>query len=470
MLSIESKALEYYGEIVIDKSLIHQSGFSARSIPTYVGEWILSRFTTDGQLTEESRQKISAFINKYLPSKGQKDEVKNRLLNMETVHILDDYSVSVNLNTGTRMLRLPLLDIKDAHINGSIVEESKLLLKSGVWGIGELYYVPPDDSGDKGQVWMRDFKPFQVADIDVPYYCECRQHFSFDEWLDLLISSMGFNPAAHTLRQKMLLITRIVPLIEPRVNMIELAPKGTGKSFVYDNLSRYARVIGGGKVTPAVLFHNNSSNVQGLITRYDAVVLDEIQSVQGDSTGELIAGLKVYLESGRFSRGNTMGTAEAGLIMLGNIVLDENHQPMHSEEGIFREIPNFLQETAFLDRIHGLIPGWEMPRISKNTPSKTLGFKGDFFSEILNRMRMDVRYSDYVSSNLSLTGCDDLRDRKAIQRVASGYMKLLFPDLQVSPEEFREYVAKPAVELRQRIRDELHKLDAEFKVVKIGVE
>ena len=181
MLSFESKALEYYGEIVIDKSLIHQAGFSARSIPTYVGEWILSRFTTDGQLTEESRQKISAFINKYLPSKGQKDEVKNRLLNMETVHILDDYSVSVNLNTGTRMLRLPLLDIKDAHINGSIVEESKLLLKSGVWGIGELYYVPPDDSGDKGQVWMRDFKPFQVADIDVPYYCACRQHCSFDE-------------------------------------------------------------------------------------------------------------------------------------------------------------------------------------------------------------------------------------------------------------------------------------------------
>ena len=165
-----------------------------------------------------------------------------------------------------------------------------------------------------------------------------------------------------------------------------------------------------------------------------------------------------------------MGTAEAGLIMLGNIVLDENLQPLHSEDGIFREIPNFLQETAFLDRIHGLIPGWEMPRISKNSPSKTLGFKGDFFSEILNRMRMDVRYSDYVSSNLSLTGCDDLRDRKAIQRVASGYMKLLFPDLQVSPEEFREYVAKPAVELRQRIRDELHKLDAEFKVVKIGVE
>ena len=170
-------------------------------------------------------------------------------------------------------------------------------------------------------------------------------------------------------------------MVEPRINLIELAPKGTGKSFVYSNISRYARVIGGGKVSPAVMFHHNGNNTPGLVTRYDVVVLDEVQSIQGDSTGELVAGLKVYLESGRFSRGNTEASAEAGFVMLGNITLDENHQPVYKDEGLFREIPNFLQETAFIDRLHGIIAGWLMPRISKDTPQSTLVLRAISFQK-----------------------------------------------------------------------------------------
>jgi ATP-dependent Lon protease len=267
----------------------------------------------------------------------------------------------------------------------------------------------------------------------------------------------------------MLLMTRLVPLIEPRVNLVELAPKGTGKSFVYDNLSRYARVIGGGRVTPAALFYNLATQTPGLITRYDIIVLDEVQSIQGDSAGELIAGLKVYLESGRFSRGNTMGTAETGFVMLGNITLDEHNHPVFEKKGLFKEIPNFLQETAFIDRIHGLIAGWEMPRVTRDTPSQYLGFKGDFFSEILHYLRSDVRYADYMNQTIRLIGCDDLRDRKAIIRLATGFLKLLFPDVKCSDEEFKYYCALPAVELRQRIRDELHKIDVEYAKVMIGI-
>lgn len=300
------------------------------------------------------------------------------------------------------------------------------------------------------------------------YYADCRNAFTLGEWMELLVSSMGFNPPLYSPRQKLLLIARLVPLVEPRVNLVELASKGTGKSFVYDNLSRYARAISGGKVTPPVLFHNNQTNTPGLITRYDLVVLDEVQSVQGDSAGELIAGLKVYLESGRFSRGNTQGTAEAGFVMMGNITLDEFHRPAHEGEGIFREIPNFLQETAFIDRLHGLVPGWEMPRISKDTPSSCLGFKGDFFSEVLHALRSDVRFADFASASLVLRGCSDMRDSKAIVRVATGLLKLLFPNRAPSEAEFLDYCARPAVELRQRIRDELHKMDAEYQPVTIA--
>jgi len=468
-LPFEQKALDTLAEVVINKSLIYQAGFGSRAIPTYVGEWIISRYLEDGELSETTRTRIAQFISRYLPAKSQKNQVKDALLRQEAVNLLDDYNVGVNLKTGQRTLRIPFLDINDALVSPAIVEKNELLLTDGMWGVGELFYIPPEGSErKKGEVWMRDLKPFQVGALDLDYYLECRQAFTLDEWRDLLISSMGFNPQAHSERQKMILLTRILPLIEPRLNLVELAPKGTGKSFVYDNLSRYARVIGGGKVTPAVMFFNLASSTPGLVTRYDLIVFDEIQSIAGDSAGELIAQLKVFLESGKFSRGNTEATSEAGFVMLGNITLDTGRTPVHLEDGIFREIPNFLQETAFIDRLHGIIPGWEMPRVSKNTPSHTLGLKGDFFSEVLHQLRGEIRYADYVKLNMRLTGCDDLRDRKAITRLATAYLKLLFPDLRVSEEEFRENCVKPAVELRQRVRDELHKMDAEYTKVKIG--
>lgn len=469
MLNFEQKAIDFYGEAVINKSFIQKAGFSSRSIPTYVGEWILYNFLEDGELTENSREKISLFIGKYLPQKGQKEEFKNKLLNLENVRLLDDYSVSISLKTGKRVLKIPFLDMNDGFISEEIVDKNNLLLTSGVWGVGELFYVPPVDSKYRGQVWMREFKPFQVAFVDTNYYKECRENFSINEWLDLIISSMGFNPNVYTEEQKIVLITRILPMVEPRINLVELAPKGTGKSFVYNNVSRYTRVIGGGKVSPAVMFHNLNNNTPGLVTKYDLVVLDEVQSVQGDSAGELIAGLKVYLEAGKFSRGNTEATAEAGFVMLGNITLDEKNNPIYNDEGIFKEIPNFLQETAFIDRIHGIIPGWKMSRISEDTPSSYLGFKGDFFSEILHSLRSDVYYTDYVNLNMKLENCNDLRDRKAITRLATGYLKILFPDLKLSSSEFNKYCVKPAVELRQRVRDELYKMDKEYKKVLITI-
>ena len=470
METFEEKSLDYYGEVVINKHLIHEAGFGARAIPTYVGEWILSAYAEDGELTGDSRGKIAAFLTKFLPTKGQKDEIKNRLLKMETIQLLDDFHVSVNLKTGERNLHVPLLDIAEARISGHIVDNNELLVTSGVWGIGDLFYVPPESRREQGQVWMREFRPFQVSSIDFDYFCHCRQYFESEEWLDLMVSSIGFSPGALTMRQKMILITRIVPVAQPRVNLVELAPKGTGKSFVYDNLSRYARVIGGGKITPAVLFHNLASHTPGLITRYDVIVLDEVQSIRGDSAGELVAGLKVFLESGRYSRGRTMGTAEASFVMLGNLALDEEKRPLHQDSGLFHEIPNFLQETAFLDRIHGLVPGWEMERVSKDTPSRSLGFKGDFFSEVLHVMRRAAQYGEYVSEHMVLVDCDDLRDRKAINRVATGFLKLLFPNMKPTEEEFKEFCVKPAVELRQRVRDELHKVDPEYAQVSIGYE
>ncbi|MFC0525909.1 BREX system Lon protease-like protein BrxL [Pontibacillus salicampi] len=467
-MEFEKKALDMYGEVIINKSLVQKAGFSARSIPTYVGEWILFNFIEDGILTNESRVKVSNFIDRFLPQKGEKEEVKNRLINMEPVKLLDDYSVSINLQSGTRYLRIPFLDINDAIVSQKIIEDNNLLLGSGVWGVGELFYVPPENEKDKGSVLMRNFKPFQIGAVDIDYFIECRKHFGLDEWLDLIISSMGFNPTIYSLEQKFVLITRIVAFVEPRINLIELAPKGTGKSFVYDNFSRYARVVRGGKITPAVMFFHHVRNTPGLISKYDTVVLDEIQSIQTDS--ELSAGLKTYLESGKFSRGDTEATSEAGFVMLGNIPLDKNRNPLNLDKGLLKDFPNFLQETAFLDRLHGIIPGWYMPRVTSETPSQMMGFKGDFLSEVLHVLRGRSDFSDYVAGNMKLKNCKDLRDTKAIQRLATGFLKILFPDISLTKKEFLEYCLKPAIELRQRVRDELHKMDPEYKKIKIGYE
>lgn len=469
MKSFETKARDYYGEVIINKGLMSKAGFGSRSIPVYVGEWIISQFIENGEIREDGRERISSIVTKFLPQKADKNRILNDLKDHRPVQILDDFRVSVNLDKNTHELSIPVLDESHALIQKPILDENPMLLRTGMWGLGTLQYVPPDgEDVKKGQIWMTDFKPFQTPGVDLDYFIESRKHFSLEEWIDLLVSSSQFNPETHTLAQKMLLLARIIPLVQPRVNLVELAPKGTGKSFVFDNISRYAAVIPGGKLSAPSLFFNSSSRQIGLIPRYDVVVVDEIQKIQTDSAGEAMAGLKMYLESGRYRRATgDMGTSEAGFVMLGNIALTDERRPLYQSEGLFKELPNALQESAFIDRLHGLLEGWHMPRITKNTPSRHLGLKGDFFGEILHELRPRLEFADYVSQHLHLPSCDDMRDNKAIARIAEGYLKLLFPDLNVDEAEFIEFCVNPALRMRQQIRDELSKIDKEYAWVSI---
>jgi ATP-dependent Lon protease len=463
METFEQKALDVFSEIVINKSFVHKAGFGSRAIPTYVREWIISHYLDDGtELTETSRQKIASFVQKFVPDKSQKETIKNQLFEQMEVQFLDNFSVYVNLEKGDRYLNIPFLDENAAFAIPQIVQDNEMLLSSGLWGVGKLYYVPKSDDNPRGQIWMREFKPFQLANMDLEYFRECRKSFSTQEWIDFLISSMGFNYNLYSERQKILLICRLVPMVEPRYNLVELAPKGTGKSFVFENMSRYVAVRSGA-ISPAVLFFNDSRKTPGLITRYDSVVIDEAQKVKADTSGELTALLKSYLEAGRFARGSASSiNAEAGLVMLANIDLDHNKRPLNEQIGLFRVFPNFLRETAFIDRFSGLLPGWDLPRISKDTPSKTIGLKGDIFGEILHSLRSDISYRDYVKTNMELQNCDDMRDSKAVEAGTTGLLKILFPDQDPTEEEFYLYCANPALELRQRVRDELCKLDREY--------
>ncbi len=468
-LPFEENALRYYDEVCVNKGLVRQASIGAQSIPTYVSEWIVSRHLTNGQIDNTARQRMRDFVNKHLPSKDQKGQLLSRLKNGETLLILDTYSVDVNLHSNEYILKIPCLDDNRAAIESYIIDKYKLLLSGGVWGVGRLEYQPPDEvERTPGQVHMVDFRPMQAANIDIDLFCEHRKHFTVEEWRDLLVSSMGYNPAFYSPEMLMLLITRLIPIVQERVNLVELAPKGTGKSFVYLNLSRYVRLVSGGKVTAAVLFHNNASNQSGLLTRFDVVVFDEAQSLSFDNPNEVIGVLKDYLESGSFSRGGKQqNIATSGIVILANIPLDADNNPRFSN--LFLNLPEFLRETAFIDRIHGILPGWKLPRIQEQTISNNIGFKADFFGEVLHTLRHRAGYEDYVKANGQITGTSDTRDHNAIVRLASGYLKLLFPDLSPSHSEFVEYCLRPAASLRQLVRDQLTVMDPEYKRVVIDV-
>jgi ATP-dependent Lon protease len=463
----EEKAKEVFGEVCIDKSLVQQMGFE-RSIPSYVAEWLIDRHAPGGALDQEARTKIKDFVNDHLPSKRQRELLRNRLVNGESIVILDDFSVTVDLNTGSRKLRIPSLDYESGHVDRQVVENYPMLLCGGIWGAGKLSYHLEEEEGlgGKGEIWLVDFKPMQVGKIDVDYFCEGRSSFSLDEWRSLLLNSMGYNPSAFSPSQQGLLLARMLPLVQCRVNLIELSPKGTGKSWIYINLSNHVRMVSGGKITPAVLFYNNASNLPGLLVKHDVVVLDECQSISFENPGEVVGILKGFLESGFFTRGKQKVTSEAGIVMLANIPISPSGRPR--SENLFESLPEFIRETAFIDRLHGILPGWDLPKFNSDMISRGFGFKGDFFAEVLHILRERSGYEEYVRSNCTITS-DSIRDKNAIWRIASGLLKLLFPDMKVTREELYEYCLKPALDLRQRIRSQLSLLDAEYKSITIEV-
>lgn len=465
--SYEEKAQQLFGEVCISKGLVQEAGFGTRSIPAFVSEWIVTRNAPDGVLDQAAQERIRAFLNKHLPTRDQKEQLKNRLSGGETLTILDQYSIRVDLTKNEHLLTIPCLDDQRAGVEKHIYDQNPLLLGSGVWGVGKLQFYPPDHMRKQGQVWMVDFRPMQNARLDIDLYCECRAEFTVEEWRDLLIASMGYNPEAYTPAQQLHLLTRLVPLVQERVNMIELAPKGTGKSFVFLNLSRYARLVSGGKVTAAALFYNNATRQTGLLANYDLVIFDEAQSLSFDNPGEIIGVLKDYLESGSFARGGTQKIeSSAGLMMLANIPLDANHRPLH--ENLFLELPAFLRETAFIDRIHGILPGWELPRIEQSFIATGIGFKADYFGDVLHHLRGRAGYEQLVQRHGTIHGTSDRRDITAITRLAAGFCKLLFPHGQFTEAEFRNYCIHPAIALRQRVRDQLSLLDPEYKRILIN--
>jgi ATP-dependent Lon protease len=446
-------------DVCIDKRLSRQVASASQAIPDYVSDWLVSRYTTDGRVDET---KISTFLAKHLPDKKHKNILLDELRKGQSLKILDAYTVRVDIAINKLKLDIPSLDITGAAIRDAIVDENPLLLMGNVWGSGTLVLQPIGNNSSHHEVAMVDFKPMQTSRVNLGFYIDARKNFTLRQWRELLIRSIGYNPSSYTPNEQMHLLTRLTPLVQKSINLIELAPKGTGKSYIYSRLSRHAWLISGGIVTRAQLFYNMQSKTAGVITRFDAVVLDEIQTIKFSDEGELVGAMKGYLEQGEFRVMQFKGSSDAGIVLLANIPLNEDSTP--KEIDLLRGLPSWLQgqkSAALIDRFHGIIPGWYIRKIDKECLCDGMALKADYFGEIFHALRSRTEYMQWVKDHTRSSG--NLRDINAVERLSAAFLKLLFPDLQtVSPELFQEYCLSPAKELRKRVRKQLAISDPEF--------
>ncbi len=457
-VDLNRRIKEVFGALAIDKRRLPQSQLKNRGIPAYVGEWVLDTIVPgEGALAQEDAAKVQKWAARFIPTPDETNVIKNRLLSGEVVKVLTVVQVEVVLTRQRqeRVAKMSLLGIGDALINDGIVEAYPDLLKQGMWGVVELTMT-------KQGVALNSFKPMQ-ASVNLALYKDARRHFSLAEWRGLMLSSMGYNPAFFDEEEQLFLLCRLLPLVQKNMHLMELAPKGTGKSYVFENINPRVRLVSGGNVSPAVLFVNNQSGQWGLLARYGVVVLDEVQTLKFEKPEEIVGGLKGFLANGKLTRGGLYETAsDCSLVLLANIMLDSQQRPVL--DPIVQELPSFLQETAFLDRLRGLIPGWKIRKLSGASFATGLGLKSDFFGDALMELRNDLEFDQNAARRIQLVGSKVFkRNEDAVHTIASGLMKILFPHGEVSTAEFDYYCVRTACSLRQLIWDQLQTLDGEYR-------
>lgn len=461
--SVDMKIKEIFGEESVFKSPKEYGVFSGYNLPSFVKDWLVKKFTDSyGDLDTEG---LKSFLNEHIAHKGNR--IKGTLINdAHEMTILARIIVEPDIKTGILRFSIPDINIKlnEGQIPPYVAKKFPELKGGEVWGVVKLAYVPPD-KGQRGVIEIIEYKPFKPYVVDLDYFREKRKSFEINEWMDVLIRSMEYNPEGfESVQQKLLFISRLFVFVEPNTNMIELAPKGTGKSYVFNNLSKYGWTVSGGVVSRAKLLYDITRATPGLIKRYDYVALDEIETIKFTDSSELQGALKNYLESGNFAVANYRGVSSAGFVLLGNIPLNENKLPTNSR--YFSKLPKFFQDSALLDRFHGFVEGWKLPRMREDLKLNGHALNVEYFSEILHELRTVPDFSQVVTSLLEIPRNADTRDTKAIIKISTALLKLLFPHVRhpsdISPRDFEIYCLRPAINMRRIVRKQISLIDSEF--------
>ena len=445
--------------------------FSGRNLPSFVKDFLLKRYIDlDGNL---NRAGLTNFLDIVIPQKSS--EVKEKLYAGQDLTLLCRFIIYIDLVKNVKRFSIPDMGIKlnEGQIPDYVCDKHKGELVDGeMWGIIKICLMP-DPDGKKNHVEMIDYKPFKpYSSVDIHYLADARKNFTTEEWIDVMLSAMEYDPDGfESLTQKVEFLTRLLIFVEPRLNVIELAPKGTGKSYVFGNLTKYGWLVSGGKVTRAKLFWDKQKQQNGIIKNHDFTAFDEIQTIVFQEPSEIQAALKSYLESGKTTIDNQEFSSECGLMLMGNIPL--NAQKLPISERYFDNLPENFRESALLDRFHCFIEGWKLPRINTSMILKGWTINVEYFSEILHALRTQNVYNLIYDQLVDIAPNTDMRDAKAVKRIATAYMKLLFPHWRavqdVNRYEFETFCLNPALNRRGIIKEQCHNIDPEFKSKLTGI-
>src|SRR5215203_1199905 len=435
-------------------------------VPTYVGEFLLGRYcaSTDEEEIAEGLAIVERQLRERTVRAGEEELYKARAREQGSVRIIDLITVRLDSKSDSYLATLPSLRLNDVRIEPQLVADNERMLTGGFYAEVEVEYdaiVAQEKGGHPFGV--ASLRAIQLSKRDVlEDLSRGREAFTTEEWKRFLIRSVGLEPDALSEREQDVLLLRMVPFVERNYNMVELGPRGTGKSHLYQQVSPYSHLISGGNATVAKMFVNNATGQRGLVAQYDVVCFDEISGVSFDQKDGVNI-MKGYMESGEFSRGKESIRADGGIVLVGNFNVDVEHQQRIGH--LFGPMPPEMRDdTAFQDRIHAYLPGWDVPKIRKELLTNHFGLVSDFLSECWDRLRSESRIStlhDRVQFGGALSG----RDTTAVQKTVSGLLKLLYPNaLKPVTDEDLEWAVRLALEGRRRVKEQQKRIgSAEFR-------
>ncbi|MFK3868685.1 protease Lon-related BREX system protein BrxL [Psychrobacter faecalis] len=462
--SLDQKAADFFEGYIVRKDLVRT--FARQfPVPTYVVEFMLGRYcaSTDPDEIEEGLEIVQRQLSSRTVRAGEEELFKARAYKDGSAKLIDIVSVKFVEKENGYLASLPSLNLNKVRIPDKIVDDNERLLTGGFYAEVTLEY----DSiiaEEKGNAFgIAELRPIQMSKRNVlDVMTEARKNYTSDEWRDFLIRSIGLEPSALSQRAKDAILLRMVPFVERNYNMVELGPRGTGKSHLFQQISPYAHLISGGKATIAKMFVNNASGQRGLVCQYDVVCFDEVSGISFD-TKEGVNIMKGYMESGEFSRGKESIRADGSLVFVGNFDVDVEHQQRVGH--LFGPLPAEMRDdTAWMDRIHCYLPGWDVPKMSKELTTDHFGLVSDFFSECMTRLRFQSRVSA-MQNRVYLGGALSGRDSNAVNKTVSGLLKLMYPDAELSvSDEDLEWATRLGLEVRRRVKEQQKRVGAaEFR-------
>jgi ATP-dependent Lon protease len=457
---LDIKLLEHFRGYVVKKDLVRSVKVGA-NVPVFVLEYLIANScsTDDDEQIRKGMENVKNILSEHYVNPEESTLIHSKIRERGRYKIIDKISVELDSKKDIYWATLQNSNIKNGNINDSLVKQHEKMLMGGIWAIIDVEYDPDIKIGQNIYPFViTEIKPIQLSSFDNSKIINKRKEFTKNEWLDIYLRSCGYEPSAEGVsdRIKMLLLSRLLPMVESNFNFVELGPRSTGKSFVFKELTPYAVLISGGQGTVAKLFVHGSTGKVGAVGQWDAICFDEATD-RIFKDRDAIPLMKDYMESGSFSRAGAGGeiTGVASIILNGNInqSVETVLQTSHLFSPLSEEVNH---DTAFLDRIHFYLPGWEMIKFAPTHFTSNFGFSTDYFSEVLKSFRR-VNYTDALEEYFSLGAHLKQRDTKPVKKIVSGFLKLLHPDGVFTKDDIREYL-EMALEMRRRVKEQLKRI------------